>query len=121
AVLVPWVHGGGRVMSEAQGLLYVVMARARHRLYLTHATNYDGGRRWRESRFLAEIRAAGPRGILEKQIAAAPQATPRPTVNGHVGEVQLSYSAMASYLDCPRQYWYRHMQRLPVAQSAEAV
>ena len=121
AVLEPLVRGREDVISEERRLLYVAMTRARHQLYLTHATHYDGGRRWRESRFLAEIRAAGPRGILEKQIAAAPQAPPRPTVNGHVGEVQLSYSAMASYLDCPRQYWYRHMQRLPVAQSAEVV
>jgi putative RecB family exonuclease len=35
--------------------------------------------------------------------------------------VQLSYSAMTAYRDCPRQYWYRHVERLPVAQSAEAV
>ncbi len=33
----------------------------------------------------------------------------------------LSYSAIAAYRDCPRQYWYRQEQRLPVVQSAEAV
>jgi RecB family exonuclease len=27
---------------------------------------------------------------------------------------------MAAYLDCPRQYWYRHVEGLPVVQSAEA-
>jgi RecB family exonuclease len=42
-------------------------------------------------------------------------------VNGHGGEVNLSYSAITSYRDCPRQFWYRHVQRLPVVQSAEAV
>ncbi|HEV8597169.1 MAG TPA: PD-(D/E)XK nuclease family protein, partial [Candidatus Dormibacteraeota bacterium] len=35
--------------------------------------------------------------------------------------VQLSYSAIATYRECPRQYWYRYVQRLPVVQSAEAV
>jgi RecB family exonuclease len=35
--------------------------------------------------------------------------------------VQLSYSAISSYRDCPRQFWYRYVQRLPVVQSAEAV
>jgi RecB family exonuclease len=35
--------------------------------------------------------------------------------------VVLSYSAIAAYQDCPRQYWYRQEQRLPVVQSAEAV
>jgi len=33
----------------------------------------------------------------------------------------LSYSSISAYRDCPRQYWYRHVQRLPVVQSAEAV
>jgi ATP-dependent exoDNAse (exonuclease V) beta subunit len=121
AVLEPLVRGREDVISEERRLLYVAMTRARHQLYLTYGTHYDGGRRWRESRFLAEVRAAGSRGIVEKRIAAPPQAAARPTVDGHVGEVQLSFSAMASYLDCPRQYWYRHMQRLPVMQSAEAV
>jgi RecB family exonuclease len=33
----------------------------------------------------------------------------------------LSYSSIATYLDCPRQYWYGHVQRLPAVQTAEAV
>jgi RecB family exonuclease len=33
----------------------------------------------------------------------------------------LSFSAIAAYRDCPRQYWYRQEQRLPALQSAEAV
>jgi RecB family exonuclease len=33
----------------------------------------------------------------------------------------LSYSAIAAYRDCPRQYWYRQVERLPAVQSAEAV
>jgi RecB family exonuclease len=97
------------------------MTRARRRLYLTHATHYEGGRAWRESRFLGEMRAVGRRAILEKEIAPGPTAAPQVAYLGHSGEVQLSFSAIASYLDCPRQYWYRHVQHLPVVQSAEAV
>jgi RecB family exonuclease len=41
--------------------------------------------------------------------------------NGDKTDVQLSYSGIAAYLECPRQYWYRYEQRLPVVQSAEAV
>jgi DNA helicase-2/ATP-dependent DNA helicase PcrA len=33
----------------------------------------------------------------------------------------LSFSSITAYRDCPRQYWYRHVQRLPAEQSAEAV
>jgi putative RecB family exonuclease len=49
------------------------------------------------------------------------QAQPLERVTEHQGTVQLSYSAIAAYDDCPRQYWYRHVQQLPVVQSAEAV
>ena len=123
SVLEPLVRGREDVIAEERRLLYVAMTRARTRLFLTHATHYEGGRRWRESRFLDEVREAGARNIAEKEIeapAASAQAsdlrTPVPA-----GEVHLSYSGIASYRDCPRQYWYRHVQRLPVVQSAEAV
>jgi RecB family exonuclease len=35
--------------------------------------------------------------------------------------LSLSFSAIDSYRECPRQYWYRHVQKLPAKQSAEAV
>jgi len=115
------VRGREDVIAEERRLLYVAMTRARRRLYLTRAAHYEGGRGWRESRFLGEVRAVGPRAILDRKIEYGVQAVPQVAVNGHTGEVQLSYSGIASYLDCPRQYWYRHVQRLPVVQSAEAV
>ena len=121
AVLEPLVRGREDVIAEERRLLYVAMTRARRRLYLTRATHYEGGRRWRESRFLDEVRAAGRRVVIEKQIAASPVNRPPIAVNGHSGVVQLSYSAMTSYMDCPRQYWYRHVRRIPAPQSAEAV
>ena len=115
-VLEPLVRGREDVIAEERRLLYVAMTRARRRLYLTHASHYEGGRRWRPSRFLEEVGVKTTRVIA----SAEPAQTP-PVANGHVGELQLSYSAIAAYHDCPRQYWYRHVERLPVAQSAEAV
>jgi DNA helicase II / ATP-dependent DNA helicase PcrA len=117
AVLEPLVRGREDVIAEERRLLYVAMTRARRRLYLTRAAHYEGGRRWRESRFLAEL----PGGIVEKEMASKPAAAVAVSVIGHDDEVQLSYSAIAAYRDCPRQYWYRHVQKLPVVQSAEAV
>ncbi|HZK74890.1 MAG TPA: ATP-dependent DNA helicase, partial [Clostridia bacterium] len=131
-VLEPLVRGREDVLAEERRLLYVAMTRARRRLYLTRASHYEGGRRWRDSRFLAEVRSAGPRTVVEREVAAgsrlgsqsgdealliAPQPSPR---KGEVDTV-LSYSAIAAYRDCPRQYWYRYVQRLPAVQSAEAV
>jgi RecB family exonuclease len=109
------------VVAEERRLLYVAMTRARRHLVLTRASHYEGGRRWRESRFLEEVRAAGPRTVSERTFnsEAPPPAVRIPA--RRPGEVVLSFSAIAAYRDCPRQYWYRQEQRLPAAQSAEAV
>jgi RecB family exonuclease len=108
------------VIAEERRLLYVAMTRARQRLYLTRAAHYEGGRRWRDSRFLDEIGSA-TRAVVATEVAAARQTAPYVTVNGYTGEIQLSYSSITAYRDCPRQYWYRNVERLPSIQSAEAV
>jgi len=120
-VLEPLVRGREDVVAEERRLLYVAMTRARALLYLTWAAHYEGGRRWRPSRFLEELRADAPRAIVEKEVEPATPPVPAVSVNGHGGEVQLSFSAIAAYRDCPRQYWYRHVQHLPITPSAEAV
>jgi DNA helicase II / ATP-dependent DNA helicase PcrA len=143
AVLEPLVRGREDVVAEERRLLYVAMTRARQRLYLTRASHYEGGRRWRDSRFLAEVRSAGARTVAEREVTASSSPSPQPSrfrggtplgarglaepVPGAPpsrrgeGEIVLSYSAIAAYRDCPRQYWYRYEQRLPSVQSAEAV
>jgi DNA helicase-2/ATP-dependent DNA helicase PcrA len=119
-VLEPLVRGREDVIAEERRLLYVAMTRARRRLYLTRAVHYEGARRWRDSRFLDEL-GTGTRAVVETEVAATPRPAPQVIGNGHSGEVQLSYSAITAYRDCPRQYWYRHVERLPTIQSAEAV
>ena len=122
AVLEPLVRGREDVIAEERRLLYVAMTRARHRLYLTRALRYEGTRRWRESRFLAEVRSAGPRVIREcEREACAAASAAGPALAAHDGRLQLSFSAITAYRDCPRQYWYRYERRLPSPQSAEAV
>src|SRR5205807_4527608 len=76
-VLEPLVRGREDVIAEERRLLYVAMTRDRGRLYLTCASHYDGGPRWRESRFLKELGG----GIVEKDIPADTVAPAR--VNGH--------------------------------------
>jgi DNA helicase II / ATP-dependent DNA helicase PcrA len=133
-VLEPLVRGREDILAEERRLLYVAMTRARRRLYLTRGSHYDGGRRWRDSRFLAEVKSAGPRTVCEREVAASSRpfaqsgvkdqallSAPQPSLRGREGDVVLSYSAIAVYRECPRQYWYRYEQKLPVVQSAEAV
>jgi len=120
SVLEPLVRGREDVVAEERRLLYVAMTRAKRHLFLTRASHYEGGRRWRESRFLEEVRTAGGRTVCERTFdSVAPPDVHIPA--RRPGEVVLSYSAIAAYRDCPRQYWYRQEQRLPAVQSAEAV
>ena len=122
AVLEPLVRGREDVVGEERRLLYVAMTRAKRHLYLTRASHYEGGRRWRDSRFLDEVRAAGPRTVMQREIELSAEAPSGSPVGARQApEAILSFSAIAAYLDCPRQYWYRQEQRLPVVQSAEAV
>ncbi len=69
AVLEPLVRGREDVIAEERRLLYVAMTRAQRFLYLTRASHYEGGRRWRDSRFIEEVRAAGGRTIVLRDIA----------------------------------------------------
>jgi len=127
AVLEPLVRGREDVVAEERRLLYVAMTRARKRLYLTRAEHYEGGRRWRESRFLAEVRESG--AVLVRDMAGSSLPTLALPTGGEgsstgfttEGELVLSYSAIQSYRDCPKQFWFRYREKLPAAQSAEAV
>jgi len=134
AVLEPLVRGREDVVAEERRLLYVAMTRARQHLYLTRAAHYDGGRRWRDSRFIAEVKSSGARVVSERELVAISRSgaqsgvkdaalliAPQPSLRSREGDIVLSYSAIATYRDCPKQYWYRYEQRLPVVQSAEAV
>ncbi len=122
AVLEPLVRGREDMIAEERRLLYVAMTRAKSRLYLTYGEHYDGGRRWRPSRFLDEVRAAGVSIEREKPAGISPSPTsPLRGEEPERRELVLSYSSIQAYLDCPRQYWYRYEKRLPAKQSAEAI
>src|SRR6202040_2184745 len=109
AVLEPLVRGREDVVAEERRLLYVAMTRAMRFLYLTRASHYEGGRRWRDSRFLDEVIAAGGRTVLLRTIAESSRASPQPSPLRGEGDIVLSYSSISAYRDCPRQYWYRHV------------
>jgi DNA helicase-2/ATP-dependent DNA helicase PcrA len=123
AVLEPLVRGREDVVAEERRLLYVAMTRAMRYLYLTRASHYEGGRRWRDSRFLDEVTAAGGRTVVLRDIVGDRSPPPLTLTTSGEGDqaVVLSYSSISAYRECPRQYWYRHVQRLPAVQSAEAV
>jgi RecB family exonuclease len=124
---------GGREdqVAEERRLLYVAMTRARERLFLSWADSYEGTRSWRPSRFLAEVEAAGARRFRRLEVPplalapADPEAAIGVVAAGPSGGAdgsspRLSYSGISTYRECPRQYQYRYVHRLPVPLTAEA-
>ena len=122
------VSGGRREdhLAEERRLCYVAMTRARRTLHLSAAQTYEGARRWRESRFLEEIRAGAPGAVVERvhrRRAAGATAKQRVSAGpaaAEVGAVALSFSAVSAYRECPRQYWFKYDQGLRARPSAEA-
>ena len=129
-VLEPRVRGREDVISEERRLLYVAMTRARRYLYLTRASHYEGGRRWRDSRFLQEVVTGAPLATIARAIDLPARGEDQgvsdtnATISAQgpsTAELTLSFSSIQTYRDCPRHYWFRYVQRLPSTQSAEAI
>jgi DNA helicase-2/ATP-dependent DNA helicase PcrA len=110
-------------VAEERRLCYVAMTRARSRLFLSWAEQYEGSRTWRPSRFLDELGS----GVVQRTAPGVGQPPgPPPALRatspreGGREEVTLSFSSIAAYRECPRQHWFRYRLRLPAAPAVEA-
>ncbi|MDQ6790463.1 MAG: ATP-dependent helicase [Candidatus Dormibacteraeota bacterium] len=140
-LLEPAVRAREDHVAEERRLCYVAMTRARRRLVLSYAERYEGARRWRPSRFLEEL-SGGPEVVTAEpgdSRAGSPPAPGQPAEASEIGipadqqlppveqspqdqmeKPSLSFSAISSYRECPRQHWYRYRLRLPAVPSLEA-
>jgi DNA helicase-2/ATP-dependent DNA helicase PcrA len=118
-------------MAEERRLAFVALTRAKRHLFLSAAERYEGAKRWKPSRFLAEM------GFLpapDGKVVEPPKAEPVPEVevvapsvaqaalpmpHPEVPELSVSYSALDLYQQCPRAYQYRYVYRLPTRPSPE--
>lgn len=112
-------------MAEERRLCYVAMTRARRHLRLSWAKRYEGSRRWRPSRFLAELAGDGAGAVPRRVVGPPPPSAPplagrRAVRRTGADAILLSFSAVSAYRDCPRQYWFRYLHRVPAAESVEA-
>ena len=115
------VFGGDAHLEEERRLFYVGMTRAKKGLYFSSAEDYGGARKKKPSRFIFELGMA--RAIPDSRTKvtqlgldlSAPKATPR--VTGRAAYVlpnRFSFTQLAVFRSCPKQYWYAHILKIPV-------
>ncbi|XOB40902.1 MAG: ATP-dependent helicase [Candidatus Nealsonbacteria bacterium] len=103
-------------LEEERRLCYVAMTRAKERLFLTSADNYGGVRKKKPSRFLMEM------GFIKKGDELAARAVNtvalrkqrRKTIAPLNLPSHLSFSQLAAFSNCPLQYKFAHVLRVPV-------
>lgn len=101
-------------LAEERRLFYVALTRAKRGVFLTSAADYGGVRAKKPSRFLAELgvvaQAASPAdGVGERgerpTTVAQRQTLPVPT--------RFTYSQLSSFGNCPLQYKYAYVLKIP--------
>lgn len=116
--------------EEERRLAYVAFTRAKENLFLTYAEKYssaDGARTRKPSRFISEsgIKLVTPVGAETQMetldgIAFADASLCQPTETvfniPSSKKEEYSFTQLKAYENCPYQYWFSHVLKLPVRQ-----
>jgi DNA helicase-2/ATP-dependent DNA helicase PcrA len=108
-------------LEEERRLFYVAMTRARKGLYFTRARDYGGVKAKKPSRFLQELNLVK---IEEEFIRDNASIYDKFSKRDDVKKIdkedlkkllpkQYSFSQIAAYDKCPRQYYYAHILKIP--------
>lgn len=119
-----FVASGDTHLEEERRLCYVAMTRAKQGLFVTGAKDQGGAADKKPSRFVAEaglpvleIKASQVASELERDLqdigAAAPVVVVRPEL-----PTRFSFSQLEAYNNCPWQYQYIYVLKVPTAPKA---
>ncbi|MFA5004039.1 MAG: ATP-dependent DNA helicase [Candidatus Saccharimonadales bacterium] len=110
-------------MAEERRLMYVAATRARSELILTHADQHGSGAKRKPSRFVIEL-LGDVQSVTHAEEAQtelelfAPQTTVEaiklPAGMTQDGKIVLSVSQIASWLECPQDFYYKYVLGMPV-------
>ncbi len=107
--------GGDVHLEEERRLFYVAMTRAKNGLFLTSAEDYGGKTKKKPSRFLGELGFADAPSVLPSvERLSEPAPAPAPTAPHTLPlPAHFSFSQLAAYDNCPLQYKFAHLIRIP--------
>lgn len=115
-------HADGH-QAEERRLFYVALTRAREHLLCTAAEKYGAGPKSRLSPFIVETfpemewgslapKVVPPADYLQSQLELPATAEPARSTPALYQQKKISYTQLASYLDCPWKYRYQYVLRL---------
>lgn len=115
-------------MAEERRLMYVALTRARKELFLSYSNRHGNGAQRTPSRFIAEMfEGAADSEIAEHADQAnlelfAPKQTssgtaPLPTKILKDGTLVLTASQIECWLNCPQDFYYKHVLSMPEPES----
>ncbi len=108
-------------LEEERRLFYVAMTRARRGLYFTRAIDYGGAKSKKASRFLHELNLVKiEQEFINENKSFYDKFSKRDDIKKIDKEdlkkllpKQYSFSQIAAYESCPRQYYYSHILKIP--------
>jgi len=104
---------GDAHLQEERRLFYVALTRAKQAVFLTLAKDYGGQRQKKPSQFLAELNLEFKPQVNKKnesetaKISVAVRQPKYPTPK------TFSFSQLTAYENCPRQYFYAYIAKIP--------
>lgn len=106
-------------LAEERRLFYVGLTRAKKGLYLVAAADYGGARKRKLSQLVREVKehyaAEDTAFAIQPDV---PDLAPAENLGQKKHTVKLperfSYTQLAAFKNCPRQYYYAHVLRIPV-------
>ena len=106
-------------LQEERRLFYVAITRAKKGIYFSWAPDYGGTREKKPSRFLLEAKLIGSQPAKKKRAKVEkitrvilPAATDEARINPAAPKY-FSYSQLAAFSNCPYQYRFAHILRIP--------
>ncbi|MDD5043345.1 MAG: UvrD-helicase domain-containing protein [Patescibacteria group bacterium] len=112
---------GDMHLEEERRLFYVAMTRAKKGLYFTSALDYGGARKKKLSRFLIELRYK-EKEVREKEadnFAEDEKTAGDVKKHKYILPGKFSFTQLAAFQNCPLQYKFAHILRIPVLGKAQ--